>query len=168
MNGDSNPNDAGNSKAKLVLAVLALVAAAVLLYLFFPAGRPGVADPDKQQAFYSVDDGATWFADAESKLAPFDHDGKQAVRAYVYQCDGKQFVAYVERYTKEGLAAAEAKKSGSGYRPDARTINLLTAKGREVKRPGDAKWVNKSDRAASALLTPKCPGGDGTPAAVTP
>ena len=35
-------------------------------------------------------------------LPPFDHDGKQAVRAFVFRCEGgKPFVAYLLRY-KEG------------------------------------------------------------------
>jgi hypothetical protein len=34
------------------------------------------------RAFYSDDDGQTYFVDEVDKLVPFDHNGKQAYRAY--------------------------------------------------------------------------------------
>ena len=163
-----NQNPDGNSKTKLVLGIVILLAAAIMLYLFFPRGQAGIADPSKARAYYSVDDGATYFADAEEKLAPFDHDGKEAVRAYVYQCDGKPFVAYLERYNKDGLAAEAAKTASPGGRPDARQMSFLMAKGRDVKRPGDAKWINKGAKEAADVIRPRCPSGDGTPVPVTP
>ena len=47
---------------------------------------------------------------------------------------------------------------------------VLLAKGREVKRPGGPKWVNKADAAAAAdITTPRCPdGAAATPTAVAP
>src|ERR1700722_15628935 len=57
------------------------------------------------KAYYSIDDGATTFVDDFFKAYPFDHDGKPAYRAYVFQTtDGKRFVGYLERYTSSGLA----------------------------------------------------------------
>ena len=76
----------------------------VLGYIVFgTAGRGanGGPAPVANRAFYSDDDGAHWFADDVTKVPPFDHNGKQAVRAKVYRCDGKTFVNHMERYTPE-------------------------------------------------------------------
>ena len=92
--------DDGKSKAKVALAAGLLVVAVILLWLFYPAGRRQAVGEGQRQAFYSDDDGATWFADAADRLPPFDHDGKPAFSAFVYECDGKPFVNHLERYTR--------------------------------------------------------------------
>ena len=35
--------------------------------------------------YFSDDDGKTYFQDDASKIAPFDHNGKQAVSAYLFR-----------------------------------------------------------------------------------
>src|SRR5687768_16389120 len=68
------------------------------------------------QLFYSTDDGKTWFPDDAAKIPPFKKDGKDAVRAVVYKCDGKTFVNHLERYTPEAqkqMAAASNKSGGA-------------------------------------------------------
>src|SRR5271156_5642109 len=69
--------------------VVILVALAVISWRNF--SRP---DPIMAKAFFTDDDGKTWFVDDAANLTPFDHDGKPAVRCYVYQTDkGNMFVA---------------------------------------------------------------------------
>ncbi len=67
------------------------------------------------QAYYSVDDGQTFFADDINLVPPFEKDGKMAVRAHVFTCDGGKtpFVAYLERYTPEAKGKIEAMKEGA-------------------------------------------------------
>ena len=161
--------DGRTSKVKVAVIVILFVAALVLLWLYFPRGQRGIVAGGEQQAFYSVDDGANWFVDGTDKLPPFDHDGKSAVRAYVYECDGKKYVNHLQRYTAQGRAVAvEASQKPANGRFDGREMAMLKAKGLEVKRPGDAKWVNAADPNAGEIFTPRCPGGNGAPKPVNP
>jgi hypothetical protein len=51
----------------------------------------------------------------------------------------------------------EAAKKGP---PPGMLVSMAQQRGREVKRPGDAKWIKISEgAAASAIITPRCPDG---------
>jgi hypothetical protein len=103
-------------------------------------------------AYYSIDDGQTFFAENSENIAPFEYKGKTAVRAYVFACsDGKQFVGYLERYTPEARRAIVVeKKSGP----------QLQIYGRELKKPGAATWTKSGDFAGIAKVTDlHCPDG---------
>jgi hypothetical protein len=80
--------------------------------------------------YFTVDDGKTFFVDNASNVAPFDYNGQQAVRAYVYKCGSQKFVGYMERYNHKYHDLVVAK----GSTPEAERF------GREIKRPGDPKW----------------------------
>jgi len=153
--------------------VVVFVAAAVvfvvvqLLGLRAPAPQMG-GDPER--AFFTVDDGKTWFVDDASQLAPFPHDGKEAVRAYVAECNGKKFVNHLERYTAEGKQATlrlrEIVKKGP---PPGSLVAAAQQRGREVKRPGDTKWTQTGNAAADAITALKPPAGaSGEPTIVFP
>ena len=122
------------------------------------------------KAFYTIDDGKTWFADSAEKLPPFDHDGKEAVGAVVYQCGGKQFVNHLIRYTPAGKTATLANeaslKSGKPIAPTrGRPAGL-----RQLKRPGTTTWIAEDDWSKVAQVRQvKCPdGGSGQPELVSP
>jgi len=122
------------------------------------------------QTFFSVDDGKTWFADDATKLPPFDKDGQQAVLAHVYRsADGTKFVDYLERYTPDAqqtIQKANHPDPNSKGPGDLNAIQSAFKSGREVKRPGDAKWVSVGDfQAAAKIMAVKCPDG-GTDAVV--
>src|SRR5213083_2596184 len=85
--------------------VLALAAIAFAVFRIFDVGAAPGAASDTERAFFTVDDGKTWFIDEATQLAPFQRDGKEAVRAYVIECNGKRFVNHLERYTPEGKQA---------------------------------------------------------------
>jgi len=105
------------------------------------------------KAFYTVDDGKTFFEMGSENIAPFDYKGKEAVAAYVFECNGKRFVGYLERYTSQARQKLIAQKD---FSPQDQI------KGRELKRPGDAAWVKSGDFAAVAKVTDvKCPDGGG-------
>jgi hypothetical protein len=122
---------------------------------------PNTAGPP-DEAFYTTDDGKTLFADDAAKVAPFDHDGRQAVRAYVFTCDGGTtgFVQYLEKYSDEVKRQLEPQSGRPGWRPP--TSMAL------VKRPGPGQWVPGMSQEASRLTLPSCPGGKGPPRQVTP
>jgi hypothetical protein len=107
------------------------------------------------QVFYSDDDGQTYFADDIAKPYPFNHNGKEADRAYVFQVhDGKPFVAYLERYTKSAFARLTASYSSNANQPQATAATDL-----EVKKPGQTKWVPEQSRDGIAISSPKGPDG---------
>jgi len=137
-------------------------------------------------------DGQTFFTASAANVAPFDHDGKQAVKAIVYQCDGRKFVAYMERFTPEARTVM-ANNSTAAPRPapsnpaNAKISPEMAARaalpppspaaareasmnGREFKRPGDKEWVRSTNRGkVMEIKTITCPGGGkGTPTPVFP
>lgn len=117
-----------------------------------------------KSAFFSDDDGNTWFIDSVYKTAPFDHDGKQAVRAVIYSYDhgSKEFCAYLMRYKasdNKRLADALADAAKAGKPPSS--VQLFEDKGildsMEVKQPGPGHpWVAvlspEGSDAANAVL----------------
>ena len=138
--------------ALLAAAVVAIAGAATAIYIELRPAPP----PERPMAFFTVDDGKSWFtADAES-LPPFDYKGQKAVKAYVYTCDGgkTRFVAWLQKLPEDALREALAKG------PVDDDVIAMKA-GWMAKRPGDGEWVNsKSDPEKFAEITKvTCPGG---------
>ncbi|MGD0461708.1 MAG: hypothetical protein ABSB74_04390 [Tepidisphaeraceae bacterium] len=135
-----------------------------LVYTQWPQPR---ARGDK--AFYTVDDGQTWFMDSIYKTPPFDHDGKIAVRAMVYSYDNgrKLFCPFVQRYTsdmKKSLddAVAQAMYDGKPLSSIALFNPRTASDGIEVKASGPGNdWVSRSDvdQAAKVLGSIRAPDG---------
>jgi hypothetical protein len=111
-------------------------------------------------SYYSNDDGKTFFAAASENVPPFDRDGKPAVQAYVFQCCGKKFVGFLDRYNAE---AHKLKVSGKATRE-------TEMYGHELKKPGSSTWVKGHDLAvAGKVMDVQCPHGKGaTPEQVEP
>jgi hypothetical protein len=114
--------------------------------------------------FYTSDDGITWFTDDSKRLPPFDHEGQQAVLAHVFRCDSNLFVAYLERFTPEAQRiistvenAARQSKPGDKPPPELAQVESAQRFGREVKRPGDKKWVPISHPDAGKIMNVVCP-----------
>lgn len=103
------------------------------------------------QAFYTDDEGKTYFVDALEKTFPFDRNGKTAYRAYVFTCDdkGKPFVGMIGRQAK----------STSGPAVDKRYTTNQQVAPIEVKKPGDDKWVPFMSAEGQKLLASVCPSG---------
>jgi hypothetical protein len=145
--------------AILVCAVLLLGIAFTLMSM-----RRAAAPVAGARAFFSVDDGKTWFADDATKLPPFDKAGKQAVRAYVYRSgNGTEFVNYLERFKPEARRALEdASRPDPNPKvpPNQAAIQSAYIGGREVKRPGDANWIaTANSRDAAQVQAVKSPDG---------
>lgn len=144
------------------IGIAVIIVVAVGLVVMSLIGGEGSSAGPSNKAWFSDDDGNSWFADDRSKIPPFDHKGKQAVRAHVYTCDGgkTKFVGWLERYTPEGKKQLEAQRARFGDSSFA-----LESEGssgvREIKKPktGDKGWVNSSDASASSIIDVKCPDG---------
>ena len=140
-------------------AAIILIAIGFIIYQLSGGGAPSVAT----EAYFTIDDGKTWFADDINKIPPFDKDGKQAVKAYVYKCPGGDpFVSHLERYTPEGKKALEAaQKSNDPNNPVV--LEDVMANGVEVKKPGADPvkgWAKQSNSAiAGKIMELKCPDG---------
>jgi len=117
----------------------------------------GGASAARARQFFTVDDGKTWFADDASKLPPFDKEGKQAVRAYVYRSGkGKEFVNHLERFTpdaRQAIESANLNQTAKGSPKNLAAIQGAYTAGRELKRPGDAKWVTAANFRDAARIT---------------
>jgi hypothetical protein len=141
-----------------VTAGIVVIAIAVIIWQLWGGSNP-VSSASGAQQYYSDDDGATYFADAATKIPPFDHNGKQAVRALVFQCgEGKPFVGMLQRYTKDAKAKMEKAQSG---KPGDMLMEDIEITGLEIKKPktGDAGWVKQTDPKAGAISRVTCPDG---------
>ena len=138
-------------------AIVGIAACAVSAWQSYHADAlPGIVE----RAFFSDDDGKSYFADDVKKGYCFDHDGKQACRAFVYRCgSGKPFVGVLARPAGQATTAPVA--SNLRYKGQGGPPPTL-----EVRKPGQAKWVLTTTAEGLDLLKSLCP--DGNPEAVLP
>jgi hypothetical protein len=143
------------------VAAIILIIAAVSLFIWSSlSGGPSNAS----KAYYTTDDGQTTFTDDFFKAYPFDHNGKPAYRAYMFQTSaGKQYVAYLERYTPSGINDLQALLAKSGNREQLRDqIQPLRMRDTEVKAPNDpnAKWYHTGSARADHVTAANPPAGE--------
>ena len=162
-----------NKKPMLVTAVtLVVIAFAVYMSVSSLRLNSGPSYKPPQAAYFTSDDGKTFFVDDAAKVAPFKAaDGKDAAEAFVFSCDGDKdpFVAYMMRYTPEAKKAMEAAYSRStmveGQRKyasmqDRDQVLFASELFAEVKQPADSTWVSVRDATKYAKVRePNCPKG---------
>jgi hypothetical protein len=152
--------------------VLLLIAAGASL-LMFRGGSDRTAAPTPggvDLAWYSHDDGQSWFAEKRNRLNYVTRDGRPAYRCWVYTCDGgkTKFAAYLERYAPEAQKQLQAIIDGK-RRADPAILEQISANGIEVKKPGAGTWISTADPRAAELKDPACPkGGSDRPQLVPP
>jgi hypothetical protein len=152
-----------NEKQGVIVCIASaiIVGAAIVSIL---KARDQDRPPIPSRAFYTVDDGKTFFVDDINNISPFEHDGRTAYRCYVFSCDGgkTKFVGRLERYTSQGKAEAEdlLKHHVSLGMPLKRFVSMET----EIKAPGsgDTGWLASGDPRATSLLIPRGPDGSTT------
>ncbi len=140
-----------------VAVCLVIVGAVVAIYAQVgPAPHPHV-----NIAYYTDDDGQTWFEDQVFKMTPFDHNGHEAVGAMVYSLNGKKYVGYMVRFSKKGqdIFSRIAPKADVGPASVSTLAPLFSDPSlHEVKLPGPGHpWVNMRSNAANSIVSP--PGG---------
>lgn len=150
-----------------VLAGVMIVGAGIAIYV--QARDLGASGAGK--AFFSTDDGKTYFVDDARRLPPFDKNGKPAYRAHVFECGGTRVVGYLSGYTPEALKAVEEAKKYNGTGkppPNMHQIASLGTTGTMVKRPGEAMWISQADIGRATMVRVfRCPDGN-TPVEVEP
>jgi hypothetical protein len=159
-----------NRTSAIVVGALLLVVALGALLWQRPRPDESVVPNPSFKAWFTVDDGKRWFADDATQIPPFLHDGKEAVRCYVFTCDGGKttFVAFLQRYPPRSKKAMEELRArGGAGGPTFSNPSILV----EVKRPmtGAAGWMLETNAAAASIMKPKCPdGSNGTAVPVMP
>jgi hypothetical protein len=154
----------GTSVAGLGTAIALLLAALVILYGFI-SSRSGNIQGNPNQAFYSDDDGQTYFKDSAFHFPPFDHNGKTANGALVYDDGNHKFVAYLYRFTPQAAKALQAAydnpptgETGADAAAMLGQTPAIHSGGMEIKKPG-GDWM-PNWKMGNPRVT--CP--DGTPA----
>jgi hypothetical protein len=147
-----------NRRPGVAVAAATVAIGFAAMFLFWTSREPPVR---LQQAFYTDDDGKSWFTDDVDKIYPFERNGKLAHRAYVYQCDGeKPFVGYLARYNESTRKTLAELSAAAADADTAAQIAELRGSGIELKKPGDSKWVPQSSSDGEALQRhPQCPSG---------
>jgi hypothetical protein len=141
-----------------LVVLLFAAAASMAVYSFWSSG-PHV---NRTGAFYSDDDGKSYYSDSIYHFPPFDHHGATAYLAMIYSGKSGNFVGYLERYTPETKKLLEDAyaKASSGEQPTSSVLSLLASLqghgGIEFKYPGSGnKWEPK------AMLPPPVKAPDG-------
>ena len=143
-------------QAAALVATVLVIGGGWFLYLQVANSVPVIGPPRK--LFVTVDEGKTFFPAPAEQLPPFQHEGKTALRAYIFTCSGKSFVGYLERYSERAkvLMLESWKEQRETGRPPSMNPEMLN--GIEVKRPGDTTWIRHSDLArASEIMNVRCP-----------
>lgn len=118
------------------------------------------------QAYFTDDDGQTWYLDSINNIPPYTHNGKEAVKAVIdsYAGGSKQFCAYLISFSPETKKAIEAAVAGA---KDPNTMPATIAYGMafgpsiQVKKPNSKDpWapINSVD-AKAVFAAVKSPDG---------
>lgn len=143
--------------------VLVLALALIGYQLFGGSSSVGRA---AKVAFYSDDNGKTFFEDDICRVSPFDRNGKKAYRADVFQCpDGKRFVAVLYRHNSAGREQVEQYIANNMMDKDrgGSTLRAIEAACMEYKRAGadDRSWRAIDSANIDTLhAAVKCPSGE--------
>lgn len=141
-----------NKVAGLTVAVaLFVAAAAIAAYTLWPQGARGSASG----AFYSDDDGKSYFSDSIYHFPPYEKDGKTVYGAIVYKGSSGNFVGAIFRFKPEVKSQLEDAyaKTQAGAQPLYEFRQQLGAAmrlGIEYKAPGDGqRWYSGVPRVKS-------------------
>lgn len=154
--------EAINQNSPVTRCVAACIIALAFLYAFSRTHHRtmrSAGDGQTPQAFFSDDDGKTFFVAGMTNVPPFDHDGKTACRAEVFICKGRvPFVGYLEKYEDSDRTRIAAMIQSD---PQLRRQGMIAFDFPPlVKKPGAAQWVGTtSPKEMQRVMTVKCPDG---------
>jgi hypothetical protein len=130
--------------------------------------RGGAGAVLAKHAYFTDDDGKSFFVDDASNIPPFDHNGKEAVAAHVFATGhDSPFVGYMERAVtpaaRDGIEKAREELLQDAAKqavpmPSSELIQRIR-QNTEVKRPGDTKWIAATSKAVRAIYAVSSPAG---------
>ena len=134
----------------LAVAVIAGVVAVGSVYWVVTSLRGRVEAPT---FYFTNDDGQSFFTLRSPQIPPFDHEGREAVQAIVYEgSDGRPFVGCLFKYTTQGKEAMLRRKQGGWGSAAGGAVPMVTPDDELYKRPGQEKWIPNSDPGATELM----------------
>lgn len=147
----------------VAIALVAIAACGFAAYSVTKGMDNGPRPVGEGMAYFSTDDGATWFEAPVSNPSPFDKGGKQAYRVFVWrQGSGEPFVSHLIK----NAVAAQRDPNRPPSVAERRTPPSMSARSVEVKRPGEAIWTRADSREGGEIL--KIKGPDGTTEGLEP
>jgi hypothetical protein len=134
-----------NAKPK-VGAAIALIVVLAGGWFIYKQTRPEQAPAGGPQVYYSDDDGKTWFPGGVTQVPPIDHNGKEAVRCFVFEAGGQPFAGYLKKFSRTVASRLSHNLPVADVDYKAGTL---------VKRPGDRDWTPMSDAKAADIINPR-------------
>ena len=132
----------------MVVIPLAVIAVAAAIWQSTSGSRSYM---QVGKSFYTDDDGVSYFIDASDKIMPFQHNGREAVRAAVYAgADGKPFVAYLMRYTAMARREYQAAQARGETHLTVSVSPMMEAK----PARSTATWVPDTDPRFQTITNP--------------
>jgi hypothetical protein len=123
----------------------------VAWYLAAPSMSSGTKPGSK--AFFTDDDGKTFYVDSADNIPPYQHNGKQAYGCTVFTTDGgkTKTVGWLMRYRDEGKARIQEMRGSKGMASGPSPTQWL-----EYKKPGapETAWVKASSPAGMEIQRP--------------
>jgi hypothetical protein len=147
-----------NRSPKAGMAATALIVAGAIAVAVLSSGGRGPRPVGQGRAYFTIDDGKTWFADSASNPSPFTKDGKPAYRVFIWRCGtSAPFASHLYR-SGGGPSAGGAAKPAPAFAA-GRTPQPMSGSATEVKRPGAASWVTANTVEGETVARPLCPDG---------
>lgn len=146
-----------NNNKNISVGITIAIILVALWFIWYQIKGESIPTAPPQMAYYTTDEGKTFFAEDQMHETPFKQNGADAVRAWRYTCgDSKDLkLGYLERYTPEFLKqVAQSKAANTPMDP-----MIIVEQGDsiyEVKKPGQARWVKKDSAAGQAVIKPSC------------
>jgi hypothetical protein len=158
--------------AGIVAGVVIVLALGVVVFRTCSSGTDAVRGAGSNQAYFSTDDGKSYFVDDLANIPPYTvnkpgdpNHGKIAVRARVARCKGgPPYVAVLERYGDEDKRRMQGILKQQGEKAKRLPRDYMNGVYAMLKKPGtgDQGWMSFSVGTGeqwAALAVPTCPDG---------
>lgn len=135
-------------------------------------GDPASGGPAVTKAFFTTDDGKTYFVDDAKHIPPYKVDkpgdpnhGKTAYRVQVFKCgDSAPFISHMEKYAEEDRKKLVEMMANAGDRGVPVPMMYMGGANIMIKKPGSGErgWVKLTPQTTQQymnIMQPKCPDG---------
>jgi hypothetical protein len=143
------------------VVVVVVILALIITYVRMPK-QTKVEIPDS--AFFTDDEGLTYFEDDSDKIVPYERNGKTVYRAWVYRCGSdKPFVGVIGRYTAAGRELLEENKTKPKKDQEPNLHFTLENMHMEIRKVSadQKRWtINDALEGARLRESVMCPSGE--------